>query len=631
MHKYGCLMLNCDIKGFTNIIKEIDIEDVVKWENEPHITILYGLHADQDRKKILSVIKEREVVAYDILGIDFFDTKEYDVLKFKIDSFHLERINDKLKKLVAYTNEYPKYDPHITIAYLKKGTGEKYVKKFNNVLTFKSKRFKLTMPPEGVWYYTTNGELVNEPQNPQKPLVTEAKEKPEKEKTYAYYLTDVYSNSKSRKDFSKIKEAVFKMVDIKTLKYDEKKNIITDKYGFKFDFSGDVKNHMFFIRWSLKGYPNTQNIINMLERKGYFFANPLEVRQLLDDKYNTNEYLRAKKVPVPRQVFIDYAVYKQNKKDLTELSKKVGGLPAILKITNGSKGKCINKVDDEGELLKVIEDYLYLNPSTKMVLQELIENDGDYRVHVVRGRNKTKVIATMLRTPASKKEIRNNYSAGGGVELIEEPDENIIKLAIQATEALKGNWLGVDIIGKNGDYKILEANTSSGLGGINKIVDENLADTVIRFFKEEGYIPTPLTVGYVEMVEVNGIKYPAKLDTGNGTRASSIHAEILENDGKNITWKDIDGKVYTNSIIEKIERQRGEQIDEHYVINLTATIGERTLQDMPFIVVNDREEKSTPILINRSFLKLSSLYVDSTEKFIITDFKKLKNWKYFES
>mgnify|MGYP003352094323 CR=1 FL=1 len=43
----------------------------------------------------------------------------------------LNALNKQLCKF-PYTNDYPDYKPHITIAYVKKGLGKKYLDIFNN-------------------------------------------------------------------------------------------------------------------------------------------------------------------------------------------------------------------------------------------------------------------------------------------------------------------------------------------------------------------------------------------------------------------------------------------------------------------------------------------------------------------
>jgi len=140
-YEYGCLMLYVDVKNWHGISQSINHEDLYKpeetrygIETDPHITILYGIHKDVDDYSVKELFKNLGKSNFDIKinGIDCFFNKDYDVLKFNIDSKKLHELN-RLAKSLPNTNEYPEYKPHMTIAYLKKGTGQKYINENFNI------------------------------------------------------------------------------------------------------------------------------------------------------------------------------------------------------------------------------------------------------------------------------------------------------------------------------------------------------------------------------------------------------------------------------------------------------------------------------------------------------------------
>ena len=92
-------------------------------EDEIHATILYGLHAENPDqiKKLLSNEKPIKIQ----LGATkvFSNPFKFDVLVIRAISHDLHRLNEKLASQVEYANRYGKYNPHITIAYVKKGKG----------------------------------------------------------------------------------------------------------------------------------------------------------------------------------------------------------------------------------------------------------------------------------------------------------------------------------------------------------------------------------------------------------------------------------------------------------------------------------------------------------------------------
>jgi hypothetical protein len=59
-----------------------------------------------------------------------FENEKYDVLKFEVVGDNLHETNADLKKF-PHTTSFPDYNPHLTIAYLKKGEGSKYVNMLN--------------------------------------------------------------------------------------------------------------------------------------------------------------------------------------------------------------------------------------------------------------------------------------------------------------------------------------------------------------------------------------------------------------------------------------------------------------------------------------------------------------------
>jgi len=163
-YEYGCLMLYVDIPNWENFTKEIEKIDLYRPENEryglekdPHITILYGIHKDVDDDQVISMFSDLTKNDFDIFvnGIDCFHNDEFDVLKLNLESSELIKLN-KLARLLNHTNNFPTYDPHLTIAYLNKGMGNKY-----SDTTFHTKINNINK----IVYSKTNGEKIFIPIN----------------------------------------------------------------------------------------------------------------------------------------------------------------------------------------------------------------------------------------------------------------------------------------------------------------------------------------------------------------------------------------------------------------------------------------------------------------------------------
>lgn len=95
-------------------------------EDDIHVTALYGIHASSP-KSTIELLTNFAKFEIKLGKISVFKNSDfYDVVKISVESSKLHQLNKQLKKL-DYTNSYPKYVPHVTIAYVKKGKGEKFV------------------------------------------------------------------------------------------------------------------------------------------------------------------------------------------------------------------------------------------------------------------------------------------------------------------------------------------------------------------------------------------------------------------------------------------------------------------------------------------------------------------------
>lgn len=132
-----CIMVDIPNKNkIFEFIKKIPTECVYEepgqnygLEKNPHVTIMYGLSPIEENrvKKLLSKVPTK--IMAELGKISKFENADcaYDVLKIEVKSPHLAKIHEMIKGNFENNYKWPEYNPHVTLAYVKKGTCNEYV------------------------------------------------------------------------------------------------------------------------------------------------------------------------------------------------------------------------------------------------------------------------------------------------------------------------------------------------------------------------------------------------------------------------------------------------------------------------------------------------------------------------
>lgn len=98
-------------------------------EDRPHITVKFGLHGNEP-EKVRALLKDEGPITVTLGKTSIFPASESgsgDVVKVDVDSPALHALNKKIADALPNTDTHPEYKPHVTLAYVKKGLGAKYV------------------------------------------------------------------------------------------------------------------------------------------------------------------------------------------------------------------------------------------------------------------------------------------------------------------------------------------------------------------------------------------------------------------------------------------------------------------------------------------------------------------------
>lgn len=116
-------------------------------ETDPHITVLYGLDTTNEAD-VRSIVESSGPIEVTLGDVSIFENEDYDVVKVGVEGEALNALNKQLDEALKTPGKtFDEYQPHVTIAYVQKGQGAKYVgdttfkgqKITLNELTFSSK------------------------------------------------------------------------------------------------------------------------------------------------------------------------------------------------------------------------------------------------------------------------------------------------------------------------------------------------------------------------------------------------------------------------------------------------------------------------------------------------------------
>jgi RimK family alpha-L-glutamate ligase len=170
----------------------------------------------------------------------------------------------------------------------------------------------------------------------------------------------------------------------------------------------------------------------------------------------------------------------QNQEKILEGNYKFN-FPVIVKGSGGDRGTRVFKADNLKQLEKLVRRLrkTETEEGRRYLLQEYIENDGDFRVLVLG----EKVLGVMKRASAKKGEFRNNYSAGGRVEVADLPGE-VKELAVRAAKICGLAVAGVDVAFRDFDIKkpvIWEVNKGPQFKGFMKATGIDVPTEIVKY------------------------------------------------------------------------------------------------------------------------------------------------------
>lgn len=212
-------------------------------------------------------------------------------------------------------------------------------------------------------------------------------------------------------------------------------------------------------------------VVRQFEMMGVFTIVTSDAIQRSRDKLRSLQRLSKAGIGMPKTVFTNYS------RDVEEVIEHVGGTPVIIKLLEGTQGLGVVLAETKNAAESVLEAFNGLQ--ARVIVQEFIKEakGADIRALIVDGQ----VVGAMKRQ-GKEGEFRSNLHRGGTANIIK-LDTDELKLAMNASKALKLPVCGVDMLQSARGPLLLEVNSTPGLEGIEGATGKNIARAIITFIE----------------------------------------------------------------------------------------------------------------------------------------------------
>ena len=404
-------------------------------------------------------------------------------------------------------------------------------------------------------------------------------------------------------------------------------------------------NTLVFSRLGVQGEDNCEHVVGMLQDRGFLVLNPVRYSELASNKYDTAVLLQKAEIPQPNFCLMTHDILQDEKVFMENMRKvypkwdkdsdKNEDFKLVVKILDGHGGTGVFMSDGK-KLIAILQAIFAIDRERQLIIQKKEEADGgDIRVHVLTLRNSQKILAAMKRVKLGG-DFRSNVSLGAEAEPVKLTPEQE-QIALKAAKISHLPWCAVDIMplvkGSNpelGDNVVLELNASPGTDGISEVIEHNFINVLLNELTDpkEFYLQDK-TAGFMESVEISMGNKPmtllAKLDTGNGAIASHMEVGQIQEEGDQVKFK-FNGKEYTEKVYGHSHATTGSQKHNRPVIHVRSLkLGLRVLYDVPMALVENRDGKSSNVLLNRETMAWLGYLVSPYQTHILTqEIDKLK-------
>lgn len=272
-------------------------------------------------------------------------------------------------------------------------------------------------------------------------------------------------------------------------------------------------------------------IVRQFQQMNIFCANTA------DGITNSRDKLRSLQMLSKHNVGIPETAYVRDKADVLPAIERVGGVPVVIKLIEGTQGIGVLLADTIEMATSIIE--LLQSQKQNILIQKFVaESKGkDIRAIVVGDQ-----VVCAMRRVAQGQEFRSNVHRGGKTEPVE-LDEKYKETAIRAAQIMGLGVAGVDMLEGTDGPQIMEVNSSPGLEGIETCTQVDVAGAIIDYISSHVHFPEidfrqRLTVskgyGISELIIPEGSQFVGQTVAEAGLREKDLNVLMLYREGRAI-------------------------------------------------------------------------------------------------
>lgn len=222
-------------------------------------------------------------------------------------------------------------------------------------------------------------------------------------------------------------------------------------------------------------------VVSQFEAMGVPVVNGARAIAVSRDKLRCLQILAREGIPVPTTLLA------HQRASVPRLIEQVGGLPAIVKLIQGTQGVGVMLATTMEEAQALLNTFWDLGHD--ILLQKFVrESEGrDVRALVVGDR----VVAAMRRQ-AQAGEFRSNIHRGAEGTALQIPAE-FAEVAVRAARVLGLEVAGVDLLESKDGPLVVEVNSSPGFEGLEGATRTDIASAIVRQVAEAAVrgVPAP--------------------------------------------------------------------------------------------------------------------------------------------